>query len=218
VFCSEPERALVNASFRVGETPAFVAGIGIETPARPDVEGFRIRHDVRGPYLLYAGRIDAGKGCDELVAFYQRYRRDCRGAAALLLIGRLAMPEPRVPGVRYLGYLAEAEKHAALAGASAVVCPSPYESLSIVLLEALSLGVPALASARSPVLKDHCLRSQGGLYYADEAEFVEAADLLVREAALRQALGKRGRAYVAENYRWDVVLAKYRAALAAVAR
>ena len=68
------------------------------------------------------------------------------------------------------------------------------------------------------MLKDHCLRSQGGLYYADEAEFVEAADLLVREATLRQALGERGRAYVAGNYRWDVVLAKYRAAIAAVAR
>ena len=185
---------------------------------RPDVEGFRIRHDVRGPYLLYAGRIDAGKGCAEMLAFYERYRRDCRGAAGLLLIGRLAMPEPRVPGVRYLGYLAEAEKHAALAGASAVVCPSPYESLSITLLEALAHGSPALASARSPVLKDHCVRSQAGLYYASGAEFVEAADLLVRETALRTALGERGRAYVSENYRWDVVLAKYRAAIAAVSR
>ena len=218
VFCSEPERALVDERFRVGDVPAWVAGIGVETQPHPDVEGFRIRHDVRGPYLLYAGRIDAGKGCDELLAFYDRYRRDCRGAASLLLIGRLAMPEPRVPGVRYLGYLTEAEKHAALAGASAVVCPSPYESLSIVLLEALSLGSPALASARSPVLKDHCLRSNGGLYYASEDEFVEAADRLVREAGLRRAMGERGRAYVAENYRWDVVLAKYRSAIAAVSR
>jgi glycosyltransferase involved in cell wall biosynthesis len=218
VFCSEPERELVRERFRVGERPGFVAGIGIETPERPDVEGFRIRHDVRGPYLLYAGRIDAGKGCAELLDFYDRYRRDCRGAAGLLLIGRLAMPEPRVPGVRYLGYLPEAEKHAALAGASAVVCPSPYESLSIALLEALAHGSPALASARSPVLKDHCVRSQAGLYYASRDEFAEAADLLVREAGLRRALGAHGRAYVAENYRWDLVLAKYRAAIAAVVR
>jgi glycosyltransferase involved in cell wall biosynthesis len=217
VFCSEPERELVRERFGLGARPAPVAGIGVETPARPDVEGFRIRHDVRGPYLLYAGRIDAGKGCAELLDFHAAYRRDCPGGAALLLIGKLAMPEPRGPGVRYLGYLAEDDKHAALAGASAVVCPSPYESLSIVLLEALSLGAPALASARSPVLKDHCVRSQGGLYYAGRDEFVEAADLLVREAGLRRALGERGRAYVAQNYRWDVVLAKYRSALAAVA-
>ncbi len=48
-----------------------------------------------------------------------------------------------MPGVRYLGYLSEEEKHAAMAGAKAVVCPSPYESLSIVLLEAFALGTPA---------------------------------------------------------------------------
>ena len=68
------------------------------------------------------------------------------------------------------------------------------------------------------MLKDHCARSQAGLYYASRDEFVEAADLLVREGALRQALGERGRAYVAAHYRWDVVLDKYRAAIAAVAR
>lgn len=216
LFCSAPERELVRARFRLRDGPALVAGIGIETPPAPDVEGFKIRHDVAGPYLLYAGRIDAGKGCDELLAHYERYRRDCRGAPELLLIGRLAMPEPRIPGVRYLGYLPEAEKFAAMAGARAVLCPSPYESLSIVLLEALSLGTPVLASARSSVLEDHCRRSNAGLAYGGGDEFVEALDLLVNEPALRRALGERGRLYVAENYRWDVVLQKYKAAIAAV--
>ena len=54
------------------------------------------------------------------------------------------MPEPRVPGVRYLGYLSGgARSCAAMAGACAVVCPSPYESLSIVLLEAWPSARPA---------------------------------------------------------------------------
>jgi glycosyltransferase involved in cell wall biosynthesis len=216
VFCSAPEQELVRSRFRLRDGPALVAGIGIETPPATDVEGFKIRHDVSGPYLLYAGRIDAGKGCDELLAYYARYRRDCRGAPELLLIGRLAMPRPRIPGVRYLGYLPEAEKFAAMAGALAVVCPSPYESLSIVLLEALSLGTPVLASARSPVLEDHCRRSNAGLPYGGPDEFVEALDLLAGAPALRRALGERGRRYVAANYRWDVVLGKYKAAIDAV--
>jgi glycosyltransferase involved in cell wall biosynthesis len=127
------------------------------------------------------------------------------------------MEEPRVPGVRYLGYLSEEEKRMAMAGARAVVCPSPFESLSIVLLEGMALGTPALASARSPVLKDHCLRSQGGLYYSCAAEFGEALDLLVREAVLRKALGDNGRRYVRENYRWETVLARYRGLIEAVA-
>ncbi|MBI3931805.1 MAG: glycosyltransferase family 4 protein [Acidobacteria bacterium] len=217
-FCSAPEEELVRERFRLRGGPTVVAGIGVETPEAPDVEGFRARHAVTGPYVLYAGRIDAGKGCAEMLEHFERYRRSRRGGADLLLIGRLAMPEPRNPGVRYLGYLPEDEKHAAMAGARAVLCPSPYESLSIVLLEGLSLGTPVLVSARSPVLEDHCIRSNAGLYYGDADEFVEALDLLVREPALRAALGENGRRYVRESYRWEAVLSRYKGLIEAVSR
>jgi len=216
-FLTPPEEALVRSRFDLGSRPTTVAGIGVEVEAAPDVEGFRIRHDVDRPFALYAGRIDAGKGCEEMLAFFESYRRDQRGALDLLLIGNLAMPEPRRPGVRYLGYLPETEKHAAMAGARVVVCPSPYESLSIVLLEGLGLGTPALANARSPVLVDHCRRSNAGLWYEDAGEFGEALDLLAREDALRAALGANGRAYVAAGYRWDVVMTRYRSLIDAVA-
>ena len=143
----------MRSRFDLADRPALRRGHRRrDARASPDVEGFRIRHDLDGPYVLYAGRIDAGKGCAEMLDFHERYRRDGRGRRALVLIGKLAMPEPRAPGVRYLGYLPEDEKFAAMAGARAVVCPSPYESLSIVLLEALALGTPVLASARSAVL------------------------------------------------------------------
>ena len=208
-FLTRPEEALVRSRFAVGDRPAVVAGMGIEAPASPDVEAFRIRHDVRGPYVLYAGRIDAGKGCAEMLAFYEQHRCRCRGAAELLLIGRLAMSEPRQPGVRYLGYLSEGEKHAAMAGASAVVCASPYESLSIVLLEAFALATPGLVNGRSPVLRDHCVRANAGLYYTTAAEFSEGLELLAREEGLRRALGENGRRYVDAEYRWDAVLARY---------
>jgi glycosyltransferase involved in cell wall biosynthesis len=216
-FLTAPEEALVRSRFSLGDRPALVAGMGVETPPEPDVEGFRIRYDLDRPFALYAGRIDAGKGCAEMLAHYGRYRREVPGGASLVLIGRLAMPEPREPGVRYLGYLSEEEKAAALAGARAVICPSPYESLSIVLLEGMALGTPALATARSAVLLDHCRRSNGGLWYRDADEFVEALDLLVREEPLREALGANGRAYVRQSYRWDAVIERYRSLIEAVA-
>jgi glycosyltransferase involved in cell wall biosynthesis len=211
-FLTPAEEALVRSRFAL-DRPAVVAGIGVDEPGAGDVGSFRIRHDVHNPYVLYAGRIDAGKGCDEMLAFYARYRQTCRGAADLLLIGTLAMEAPRVLGVRYLGYLSDAE----MAGARVIVCPSPYESLSIVLLEAFARGTPGLVTGRSAVLKEHCLRSNGGLWYGDADEFVEALDLLVNEAAMRQALDDSGREYLARNYRWDAVLARYQSLLEAVA-
>jgi len=216
-FLTRPEEALVRSRFDLRGRPAEVAGIGVETPERPDVEGFRIRHRQHRPYALFAGRIDAGKGCDEMLAFFDRYRQTFPGAVDLLLIGDLAMPEPRIPGVRYLGYLSEDEKHAAMAGAKAVVCPSPYESLSIVLLEAFSLGTPGLVSSRSAVLEDHCRRSNAGLFYGNGEEFGEALDLLVRGAGMRDRLGENGRAYVRAEYAWPAVLHRYRRLIEAVA-
>lgn len=208
-FLTPPERDLVERRFGIGERPAVVAGIGVETGGEGDVAGFRIRREIERPYALYAGRIDAGKGCAEMLAFFERYRRDVPGGLDLVLIGRLAMPLPAIPGLRCLGFLPEAEKRSALAGARVVLCPSPYESLSIALLEGLALGTPALVNGRSPVLKDHCLRSNAGLYYEDAETFGEALDLLAGEPRLHAALAANGRRYVAREYGWEIVLARY---------
>jgi glycosyltransferase involved in cell wall biosynthesis len=178
---------------------------------------FRRRHGLERPYALYAGRIDAGKGCAQMIAHHARYRREKEPALDLVLVGRLAMAEPQEEGVRYLGFLSEEDKAAAMAEAALLVCPSPFESLSIVLLEGFALGTPALVNAGSAVLKEHCLRSNGALFYGDADEYVEAIDLLARDHALRAALGANGRRYVDAEYRWEVVLERWRGLLAAVA-
>jgi len=219
-FLTPAEQALVARRFGTGARPAVVAGMGVD-PALPTpraAAAFRARHGLARPYALYAGRIDAGKGCADMVAHHLRYRREKPDALDLVLIGKLAMDEPRAEGVRCLGFLSEEDKAAAMAGASAVVCPSPFESLSIVLLEGLALGAPALVNAASPVLKEHCLRSNAGLFYEDGDEYVEAMDLLARDAGLRGALAANGRRYVDAEYRWGVVLERWTRLLAAVAR
>jgi glycosyltransferase involved in cell wall biosynthesis len=212
-FLTPAEERLVRGRFDLGEAPALVAGMGVEVPESADVAGFRARHRLERPWILYAGRIDAGKGCAEMLAFYERYRQAVGDAPDLVLIGRLALLDVGQPGVRYLGYLSEEDKAAAMAGARLVLCPSPYESFSIVLLEAMALGVPGLVNAHSEVLKEHCLRSNAGLFYEDIDEFVETLDLLVRESSLRDALGANGRSYVRAHYRWDVVLDRWRSLL-----
>jgi len=223
-FLTPAEERLVQERFDLGARPARVAGMGVEVPERTDVPAFRGRHGLTGPYVLYAGRIDAGKGCAEMLSHYERYRGETLGrrevAAELVLIGRMALADPprEGSGVRYLGYLSEEEKAAAIAGARAVICPSPYESLSIVLLEAMDLGVPGLVNAASAVLQDHALRSNAALFYENGEEFVEALRLLVGEDQLRASLGECGRRYVRDNYGWDTVLERWRGLLAAVSR
>jgi glycosyltransferase involved in cell wall biosynthesis len=169
---------------------------------------FRRRHRLYGPVVLYGGRIDPGKGCEELIEYFSSYVKE-GGDATLALMGVKLMALPEEPFIRFAGLLSDRERVQALEAATVVVCPSPYESLSLLALEALAVGTPVLANARSAVLVEHCINSNGGLYYADRDEFVECAKLLVGDARVRAALGRNGREYVRRNYRWDVVLAKY---------
>ena len=169
---------------------------------------FRRRHRLHGQIVLYGGRIDPGKGCEELLHYFSEYVKE-GGDAILTLMGAKLMPLPEDPSVRFAGLLSDRERVEALEAATVVVCPSPYESLSLLALESLAVGTPILANARSEVLVEHCTRSNGGLYYADRDEFVECLKLLLSDERLRQSLGRNGRDYVRRNYRWDVVLGKF---------
>jgi glycosyltransferase involved in cell wall biosynthesis len=169
---------------------------------------FRRRHRLHGPVALYGGRIDPGKGCEELIEYFSSYMKE-GGEATLALMGVKLMALPEEPFIRFAGLLSESERLQALEAATVVICPSPYESLSLLALEAMSAGTPVLVNARSAVLVEHCVRSNGGLWYADRNEFIECLNLLMSDAQLRAALGRNGRDYVRKNYRWDVVLGKY---------
>ena len=169
---------------------------------------FRRRHRLHGPFALYGGRIDAGKGCEELIEYFSSYVAD-GGDATLVLMGVKLMPLPEEPFIRFAGRLSDQERLQALEAATVVVVPSPYESLSLLALESFAVGTPVLANARSEVLVDHCHNSNAGLYYADRDEFVECLKLLMADHRLRAAMGRNGRHYIRENYRWDVVIGKY---------
>ena len=191
---------------RAGDDETAVREFPSHLTARGAV--FRRRHRLYGPIALYGGRIDPGKGCEELIEYFSRYVK-AGGDATLALMGVKLMALPEEPFINFAGLLSDRERLQALEAATVVICPSPYESLSLLALEALSVGTPILVNGRSPVLVEHCVSSNGGLYYADGDEFVECLKLLVRDDRLRAEMGRNGREYVRRNYRWDVVLGKY---------
>jgi glycosyltransferase involved in cell wall biosynthesis len=176
---------------------------------------FRRRHRLPDPFVLYGGRIDPGKGCEELISYFASFIAQ-GGVATLALMGAKLMPIPDEPWLRFAGLLSDQERLQALEAATVVVVPSPFESLSLLALEAFAVGTPILANAQSEVLEDHCKRSNAGLYYGSREEFVEALKLLLSDARLRRIMGKNGREYVRRQYRWDIILSKYDRMLSAI--
>jgi glycosyltransferase involved in cell wall biosynthesis len=209
VYNSEEERQMIQTLTSNRDIPGEVVGVGTEIPGSYRADDFRQKYGIQGDYLLYIGRIDKNKGCDELFKFFLRFKRDTGSPAKLILIGSSIIKIPLHPDIVYLGFLSEEEKFAALSGAQLLFMPSFYESLSMVTLEAWALGRPVLANARCAVLKGQCLRSQAGLYYADYPQFSRALQLLLADAELRQKMGEHGRRYFQERYTWDKIERKY---------
>ncbi|MBI2840035.1 MAG: glycosyltransferase family 4 protein [Acidobacteria bacterium] len=203
VFNTHAEKRLVDEAYQPPARFREVAGVGISVP---EALGRDMRLET--PSLLYAGRIDSGKGCAELIEFFIRFRVHVM-PCHLYFMGSLHMQLPQHPEIHYLGYVSEQEKFAAYGAATVTVVPSRLESLSIVALEAMAMGRPVLVSGGSDVLRDHCLRSNAGLFYDNFDEFGETLSLLLRHRELAASMGENGRRYVRENYTWERILEKY---------
>ena len=172
------------------------------------------QHGLDRPFLLYVGRIDRNKGALTLFAYFKKFLEETSADVDLVLAGKPAVPIPDHPRIRHVGFISEEEKVAALRQCRLLVMPSPYESLSVIVLEAWKLGVPVLANARCKVLAGQCLRSNGGLFYHGYAEFAEALRLLLEQDALAASLGRQGQAYVEREYSWETIDAKIEELLA----
>lgn len=222
VFSTPEEAALAADRFGVAAERTAIVGVGIDPPPAGDPERGRAALGLGDrPYALYLGRIDPSKGCDMLLRAHGHYRRHRPGGLELVMVGRPAMALPERPWLHAPGFVDEQTKHDAVAGATVLVCPSPYESLSLVLLEAWSHGTPTLSSQVSPVLVGQTRRAGAGLWFADDLEYAAALDLLQANPALAGALGHAGRRFAAD-LTWPAVterlLAQVRAAAAAEVR
>ena len=114
------------------------------------------------------------------------------------------------------GAVDETVKWGLLRGAIALVSPSAFESFSIVLMEAWSVGTPALVNSRCAVTLDHVRRSGGGLAFGSYAEFEVELDRMAGSATLRAALGRAGQSFVDGRYRWTDVIDRYASFVQAV--
>lgn len=208
VFVSEEERAIVQRRFPALGIDGPVAGTGITPPDDVSAERFRAKTGIREPFILYLGRIDPAKGCEDLLADFARYRASSAALPRIVLIGELHMEIAARPDVVVLGPVDELMKWDAIAACALFVMPSPYESLSIAVLEAWAQGRPVLVNGRSETLVGQCRRAGGGLWYVNADEFTVALEML--DPPTRALLGERGREYVRRRYAWERVEAVYR--------
>ena len=199
-YLTPEERTMVHARFHNEQVPDEILGYALDVAPVADIEAFRARHGLTGPFVLYLGQVSEGKGCDELIAEWIAHRESGGAAdATLVLAGTVRMEIPERSDVRALGRVSDQDKAAALAGAIALVQPSRLESLGIVLFEAWQYGTPVLVHAANLVTSGQTARAGGGRSYADGAFGAALDDVRAR----RELLGAAGRAFVARECSLD---------------
>jgi len=184
-----------------------VGGIGVDVPSVTNGDRFRKKYNIKNKFILYAGRIASEKGCDTLFEYFIRYKNEFDNDVELVLLGKGSCPVPSCDDIKSVGFISEEDKFDAINACEFVVIPSKYESLSMILLEGMSMGKPVLVNGGCDVLRAHCKKSNAGIYYYDYNEFVCGIEFLL-DKKKREALCGNAAEYVEKNYNWDVIINK----------
>src|SRR5207237_7708811 len=130
-------------------------GSGVHVPDRYDADGFRTRHGIDGPFVLYAGRREGAKGWEWLLDAFATAvtRHDLDLRLVTLGSGDVRPPDAVADRVIDLGFVSSSERDDAFAAATAYVQPSSLESFSRTAMEAWLAGTLLVAHARRAVVR-----------------------------------------------------------------
>lgn len=208
IFLSDPERDFARELYGVSGPACQSLGTGVDTGFTGEAERFREKYGIRSPFILYAGRKEAGKKVDVLLRCFALYKRRHPSDLKLVLLGGGKMELP-CADILDLGFVSPQDKYDAYAAASVFCNPSRFESFSIVIMESWLSGVPVLVNGDCAVTKNFVCRAQAGLYYTTYAEFEGSLQYLFTRPEVAAQMGKNGRAFVRRNFAWDVIVDKY---------
>jgi glycosyltransferase involved in cell wall biosynthesis len=209
VYHTQAERDLMEHVFGIAARPQIVLGLGVDDPAGSGRSGGDLLGIGDRPYLCYLGRVDEHKGCTMLAEYFARYKERHPSDLVLAFVGPVSDKAPEHPDIVVTGTVSESDKWDILAGAEVMVTPSAYESFSLVLLEAWTVGVPVLVNAYCAATMEHCRRSGGGLWFESYRTFEVTVDRLVADHNLRAALAAAGGRYTARYFRWPSIIDRY---------
>lgn len=206
IFLTDEEKALVNRLFGTEHIPSIVAGAGVDIPSQVSGDAFKEKYGIDN-YIVYVGRIDEGKECPLLFKYFLEYKKRNYSDLKLVLMGKAVCEIPDDPDIISLGFVSDEDKFNGIKGSSALILPSKYESLSISVLESMALGIPVIVNGQCEVLKGHCIKSNGGLYYTDYFEFEGCINYLFSHSKEYSQMQQNCFDYIERKYRWDVIIA-----------
>jgi starch synthase len=193
-------------------------------PARDAVRAAGVDPD--RPSVVFVGRITRQKGLAHLIAAAHRIDRDaqvvlCAGAPDTpeiaaeteAAVAELSAARPGVVWVR--GMLPTTDVRQLLSAATVFVCPSVYEPLGIVNLEAMACGTAVVASDVGGIPEVVAEGETGLLVHFDEhgvdefrSGLADAVNVLLADPGRAAAMGAAGRERAEREFSWQQAAAR----------
>jgi glycosyltransferase involved in cell wall biosynthesis len=168
-------------------------------------------------YVLYTGILRARKGLFDLIEC-ARHVCEARADTKFLICGtgpffRRLEEEVRKMGLQnqvvFLGHVTRKRLVQAYQNATVHVVPSHYEGLPTVLLEAMSCGIPVVATNVGGISEVISPGANGFLVPPGSPKKLAKVVLeLLDDAALRDRIGRAARKTIEEHFTWDRIADK----------
>jgi glycosyltransferase involved in cell wall biosynthesis len=162
------------------------------------------------PYFLFTGRLEKIKGVQVIIPVF-------RGLPEVDLViagtgdfeGELRAMAAGAANIRFVGHVNQVRLQALYRGAVATVVPSLcYETFGLIVAESFSTRTPVIVHAQSS-LEEIVNTFGGGLMYRSTDELRSAIDRLCNDRALRERLGREGRAAYEAEFAENAFLTHY---------
>ncbi len=215
---------VLNSYPQIPENKVVTIRNGIDTELfRPNLDNSILdKYKIKGPFAMFVGRITRQKGLAHLLRAWRDISSEYTlvlaasspdepaiGKEVEMLIAELSESKGNVIWIKEM--LSRHELTALLTAARTFVCPSIYEPLGIVNLEAMACETAVIASRVGgiPEVVNH---GETGLlvdYTEDsqtfEANLVKALNQVLEDGDLAHRMGKSGRSRAISEFGWDKV-------------
>ena len=205
---SEAEKAACEALGLKG--PFVVAPLGVDVPEEREKKK-------RGGKVLFLGRLGEEKGLEKLLEVWKKLGRS-RDEWRLVIAGpdwegygenlRRKVAEEKIAGVEFTGPADAEMKDLLYREADVFVLPSPMENFSMVVLEALAYGVPAIATKGTPWAELAVEKCGWWIEQGVEPLRAALAEAMALTDEARAEMGARGRELARTKYSWKSVVEK----------
>lgn len=208
VYSTSEEKDLINSKYNNEDLKSCFGGSGVDLPQSVDANRFKTKYNLQN-YIIYVGRIDEAKNCKQLFDYFKEYKKRNQSDLKLILMGKPVMQIPEADDIVSLGFVSDEDKFDGIKGAISLVLPSKFESLSMVVLEAMAVRTPVMVYGECEVLKGHCKKSNGAFYYNDYFEFEGELNYLMENPEIVEKMKDNALAYVNENYSWNKITERF---------